>query len=230
MSERISRYGVRYIAQRFGMLILFGGFIFLSAGSWTWLRGWVALAVCFLSESIVNTVLAARAPNTLNERGTPHAGVKRFDFLFATIYLTLSICLAAVIGFDCVRFQWSLLPWSAFALGLCLMIAATVIGTWAMLENAHFEQFVRIQSDRQHQVVTSGPYRLVRHPGYLAAVLGAIAGPFLFGSAWSFIPATFIVVTLAWRTLREDLTLLDELEGYSDYTQQTRRRLLPLIW
>lgn len=99
-----------------------------------------------------------------------------------------------------------------------------------MLENEHFEQFVRIQSDRQHRVVTTGPYRLIRHPGYLAAILGALAGPLLFGSAWASIPAGLMAILLVWRTFREDLTLRNELEGYTQYCAQTPSRLIPFVW
>ncbi len=212
------------------MLTVFGACIFAAGGSWTWFRGWAGLAVCFVSESVANGILAVRAPQTLNHRGTPHADVRSFDVLFGSLYLLLSVVLGVVIGVDCVRFEWSSLPWSTFQFGACLMAAATVIGTWAMLENDHFEQFVRIQSDRQHRVVTSGPYRVVRHPGYLAAILGVVAGPLLFGSIWASIPAMLIMLLLVWRTQREDTTLRDELEGYLEYTERTPSRLIPFIW
>jgi protein-S-isoprenylcysteine O-methyltransferase Ste14 len=212
------------------MLVFFGGCIFVSAGSWTWPRGWAALIACLISEFIVNSVLAIWAPNTINQRGTSHDGVKPFDTLFAILYVVLSVCLAVVIGFDCIRFQWSSLPWQSFVIGLCPLVMATVIGTWAMLENDHFEQFVRIQADRDHRVVTTGPYKVVRHPGYLAAILGAIAGPLLFGSIWASVPAALMIVLLVWRTISEDLILRNELEGYSEYATQTPNRLIPYVW
>lgn len=230
MTDRVSTRGLRYILQRFGMLAIFGACLFAAAGSWTWWRGWAGLIVCLLSECFINGVLAVRAPNTLNERGTSHAGVKPFDRLFATLYLALSIGLAVVIGLDCVRFQWSSLPWATFVIGACLIAAATALGTWAMVVNEHFELLVRIQSERHHRVVTSGPYRLVRHPGYLAAILGVVAGPLLFGSVWGSVPTGLLAVLVVWRTIREDLTLRDELEGYAEYTKQTPNRLIPFFW
>jgi protein-S-isoprenylcysteine O-methyltransferase Ste14 len=114
--------------------------------------------------------------------------------------------------------------------GLGLVISATGLGTWAMIENEHFEQFVRIQKDRNHRVVTSGPYRIVRHPGYVAGILGSFAGPFMFGSVWSFVPACMLVVLFVWRTSREDKTLREELDGYMQYTKQTPHRLIPSVW
>lgn len=128
MTNRVSAQGWRYILQRFAMLTVFGCCVFAAAGTWIWSRGWAALAVCVCSESVVNGFLAVRAPHTLNQRGTSHVGVKPFDILFAILYLVLSICLAVVVGLDCIRFELSSLPWSTFALGVCLMVAATVIG------------------------------------------------------------------------------------------------------
>ena len=87
-----------------------------------------------------------------------------------------------------------------------------------------------IQTDRGHRVVTTGPYRIVRHPGYVAAILGALAGPLMFGSVWSFIPAGLIIILFIWRTALEDRTLQKELDGYMQYTQKTRYRLMPLLW
>jgi protein-S-isoprenylcysteine O-methyltransferase Ste14 len=99
-----------------------------------------------------------------------------------------------------------------------------------MVENEHFEQFVRIQTDRNHRVVTTGPYRMVRHPGYVAGILGSLAGPLMFGSVWSFIPACMLVILFVWRTSREDKTLQEELDGYMQYTKQTPHRLIPRVW
>lgn len=115
--------------------------------------------------------------------------------------------------------------------GFLVCLAPTmIIGIWAMVENEHFEQFVRIQTDRNHRVVTTGPYKIVRHPGYLAGILGTLAGPLMLGSVWSIIPACLIVVLFVWRTAREDRILIKELEGYLQYTEQTPYRLIPFVW
>jgi len=129
-----------------------------------------------------------------------------------------------------VRFRWSGLPGSLFFVGLGVMVLASSFATWAMLENPHFEQFVRIQRERGHRVVTTGPYRFVRHPGYLAAILGALATPLMLGSAWTFIPAGMVAALFGIRTYLEDDTLRRELDGYEEYSKRTRFRLLPLLW
>ena len=117
---------------------------------------------------------------------------------------------------------------------LAIVIAAVlgyvVIGVWSMAANAFFSMIVSIQKDRGHTVVTDGPYRYVRHPGYAGSILFTIATPLVLGSLWAFIPCGLAAALFVVRTALEDRTLQEELPGYKEYAQQTRYRLLPGIW
>jgi protein-S-isoprenylcysteine O-methyltransferase Ste14 len=99
-----------------------------------------------------------------------------------------------------------------------------------MLANRFFSGMVRIQTDRGHSVVSSGPYRWVRHPGYVAALFSYLATPIWLDSRWAFLPALFLTIALIIRTNLEDKALQDELEGYGEYTEQVPYRLLPGVW
>jgi protein-S-isoprenylcysteine O-methyltransferase Ste14 len=99
-----------------------------------------------------------------------------------------------------------------------------------MIENPHFEPTVRIQEERSHRVITTGPYEFVRHPGYLGGILWALSIPFMIGSILAFIPAGVYVLLMIIRTWLEDRTLQKELNGYLEYTKRTRHRLFPGIW
>lgn len=222
--------GIRYAIQRLGLLALFGVILFAAAGRWDWARGWVYLLAVLLLECGTLALLAARVPEMLRQRGTLHADVKRFDRVFAVLWLVLALVTPAVAGLDAVRFRWSHLSGVWGVVGLALLLPASALAAWAMLENPHFEQLVRIQQDREHRVVTTGPYRLVRHPGYLAAMVGALASPLVLGSAWTFAPAGLVAALFAWRTRLEDRTLLRELPGYEAYAARTRFRLVPGLW
>jgi protein-S-isoprenylcysteine O-methyltransferase Ste14 len=114
--------------------------------------------------------------------------------------------------------------------GIILVIAAQCFMLWAMAVNTHFEATVRIQDDRNHQVCTTGPYRFIRHPGYVAFILSTLAAPFILGSWWSLVPAGMIAVLVVIRTALEDRTLQQELAGYTEYTKKTRYRLVPFVW
>jgi protein-S-isoprenylcysteine O-methyltransferase Ste14 len=100
----------------------------------------------------------------------------------------------------------------------------------AMAANPFLESTVRIQKDRSHVVVTAGPYRIVRHPMYVGALVMFAAWPLLLGSAWSFVPLAAMVPALVVRTALEDRMLQRELAGFADYAQRTRYRLLPGVW
>ena len=222
--------GVRYIIQRMTIFLLFAVILFAAAGTLNWMRGWVYFLYILFIEVCTLMILARKAPETLNQRGTLHASVKTFDKVFAGVWLALVLITPIVAGFDAVRFRWSSMPIAALYIGAAIVAVMSIFGTWAMIENEHFEQFVRIQTDRKHRVVTSGPYRIVRHPGYAGSVLGALGVPLMLGSWWTFAPAGGAVLLFIIRTALEDQTLRKELEGYEAYAQRTRFRLLPGIW
>jgi protein-S-isoprenylcysteine O-methyltransferase Ste14 len=131
-----------------------------------------------------------------------------------------------------VRLGWS--PQFPLALQIIGLVVA-VLGhdfllVWAMVSNAFFVATVRIQTDRQHTVTSSGPYRFVRHPGYLGAILLHLGTPFMLNSLWAIIPAGLTILVLIVRTRLEDKTLQAELPGYADYVVRVHYRLFPGLW
>ena len=135
-----------------------------------------------------------------------------------------------VVGLDAL-FGWSA-PFSLGAkiLALVIMLAGYALGAYALIENRFFSGMVRIQTERGHEVVSSGPYRWVRHPGYAGALLNYLATPIFLDARWAFLPAILMVVVLVIRTRLEDKTLQEELPGYRKYTKRVPYRLLPGIW
>jgi protein-S-isoprenylcysteine O-methyltransferase Ste14 len=113
---------------------------------------------------------------------------------------------------------------------LVVVLAGYALGAYALIENRYFSGMVRIQVERGHQVVSSGPYRWMRHPGYAGALLAYLATPLLLDSRWAFLPAALITIVLIIRTGLEDRTLQEELAGYRDYARRVRYRLLPGVW
>ncbi|MFQ5824525.1 MAG: methyltransferase family protein [bacterium] len=113
---------------------------------------------------------------------------------------------------------------------LVVFVFGHAIAFWAMVANKFFSTFVRIQTERGHHVVTDGPYAWVRHPGYTGTILSAIALPISLGALWALIPAFIGACLFVVRTLREDRTLTDELNGYREYTSRVRWRLVPGLW
>ena len=135
-----------------------------------------------------------------------------------------------VFGLDIGRFQWSYLGQPFFILGLVIFILSGILMTWAMVVNRHFENIVRIQTDRNHQVITSGPYSAIRHPGYLAGFLNYAAFPLIIGSAFGLLIIVPLGILLVIRTIYEDRTLQEELDGYAEYAKRVKYKLIPYIW
>ena len=135
-----------------------------------------------------------------------------------------------VAGLDAL-FGWS----STFSvplkiLALIIIMAGYALGSYALIENRFFSVMVRLQTDRGHQVVSSGPYRWMRHPGYAGSLWSNLAVPLFLDAPWAFLPAAFLMIVLVIRTSLEDRTLQDELSGYRDYAKRVRYRLLPGVW
>ncbi|MCJ7533093.1 MAG: isoprenylcysteine carboxylmethyltransferase family protein [Anaerolineales bacterium] len=144
--------------------------------------------------------------------------------------LAIYFALPLVAGLD-VRFGWAREPSVAWhVVGAVALAVGLGFTSWAMIANAYFSTAVRIQSDRGHTVCRSGPYRFVRHPGYVGFILQSLSVPFLLGSLWALVPGITAAVLMGIRTSLEDRTLQTELPGYQDYVQEVRHRLVPGIW
>jgi len=115
-------------------------------------------------------------------------------------------------------------------ISLVIIFAGYALGSYALIENRFFSGMVRIQFDRDHQVVSSGPYQWIRHPGYAGALLTYLVTPVFLDSLWVYIPVVFLIIILVIRTSLEDKTLQNELNRYKDYAKQVQYRLLPGIW
>jgi protein-S-isoprenylcysteine O-methyltransferase Ste14 len=183
------------------------------------------LASVMLISRLNPTLIMGRAQSITKQ------DIKAWDKILMPMGLvTQYVILLAVIGLDVGRFQWSSLGIHYAIVGLVLLVAGAVLGVWAAASNPYYEAVVRIQIDRDHKVVTTGPYKIVRHPGYVGAILSAMSTPLIIGSVFGLIPAGIIVLLLFIRTALEDKTLHSELDGYSDYARKVKYRLLPWVW
>lgn len=199
---------------------------------WDWWEAWVNALIC-IGGFIISRVLAARKnPGLLTERSKmmQHEGIKPWDKILAPLVGIGSGFVLLVAGLDGL-FRWSPvfnLPVKLIAIGV--IFAGFALGSWALFENRFFSGVVRIQKDRGHHVISTGPYAWVRHPGYVGAIITYIAMPFLLDSVWALLPAILISAALVIRTALEDRTLQAELPGYAEYAHQVRYRLLPGVW
>lgn len=146
------------------------------------------------------------------------------------IYSVLLVVTPLISGLD-YRFSWSPLTTNSIkVIGIAALAISFLPLTWSMAVNRFFEPTVRIQTQQEHQVISSGPYRYIRHPGYVGVILQFIAVPLSLGTLVAWIPALLGAALYVLRTALEDKTLQAELPGYVEYTQRTRYRLFPFIW
>jgi len=199
---------------------------------WNWWEAWAYAIICILGFVISRRLAARRHPDLLIERARMlrHEDAKPWDRVLAPLAGLGGALIVIVVGLD-ARFGWS----SAFGhparlTALAVILAGFVLGSLALIENRYFSGMVRIQTERDHRVVSTGPYRWVRHPGYAGALLTYLATPVFLNSGWAFLPAALVSAALIIRTWLEDRTLQEELEGYRDYARQVRYRLVPGIW
>ena len=204
-----------------------------TGGDVGWWQAWV-FSLLIVAAGIGGRIWAERRhPGLLAERQNIEKapGVKSWDKVLAPLMaVSISFPLVIVAGLD-HRYGWSpVFPLWLNLLGLALIAIGYAFADWALVENRFFSGMVRIQTDRGHVVCDSGPYRIVRHPGYAGNILALPGIALALSSAWTFIPAAVALIITVLRTALEDRTLQEELPGYRDYARRVRYRLMPGIY
>jgi protein-S-isoprenylcysteine O-methyltransferase Ste14 len=220
----------RLITSTVASLLVLALCLFVPAGTLAWFRGWLFFAVIVTAGVVISLYLRRVNPEIIAARANRHEGTKPWDRWVLAPLLVAMVAVYPVAALDDGRFHWSHLPWLVCGIGYVLVLAGLAGMTWAQAVNKHFEPTVRIQADRGHKVIDTGPYAIVRHPGYVAAGLLCVGIPLALGSFWALIPAVISYLLLVVRTALEDRTLRAELPGYREYAQRVRYRLVPGIW
>jgi len=207
--------------------------LLLCGGDSGWWQAWV-YSLLIVAAGIGGRIWAERRhPGLVAERQDIEKiqGSKAWDKVLAPLMaLSVSFPLVIVAGLD-HRYGWSPIfpPWLN-VLGLILILLGYAFATWALAENRFFFSTVRIQTDRGHEVCDTGPYRMVRHPGYAGNIPPLLGIVLALGSVWTLIPAAVALIVAVIRTVLEDQTLQEELPGYRGYAQRVRYRLIPGIY
>jgi protein-S-isoprenylcysteine O-methyltransferase Ste14 len=213
-----------------GAMVLGGGgmlaILLISAGRadvpqfWA-LSGWIAAAMAFTTSSI--------DAGLLRERLRP-GGPGRDGGVIQVLKL-LILAHLIIAGIDVGRTHWSpRMPQALIATGFALLVLGYALSIWAMLTNRFFSPIVRLQTERGHHLVQTGPYRFIRHPGYAGALLAMLGSPLALGSAWSAAPIVGLALLIRRRAALEDRFLHEQLAGYREYAARVRARLIPGVW
>lgn len=215
------------------MVILPAVILFGSSGRLNWGMAWVYIGMTTAFTVGSRIIMLRENPDLITERAEflDKGDTKSWDKTLMPLVAILGpIVMLIVAGVD-MRFGWSpKLPLTIQVTALIITALGYFLGVWATVVNKFFSAVVRIQRERGHAVVTSGPYQYVRHPGYTGGIVANFATPLMLGSLWALVPAVLVNCLLIVRTALEDSTLQEELEGYRDYAGRVLYRLIPGVW
>jgi protein-S-isoprenylcysteine O-methyltransferase Ste14 len=222
--EKIVKRITQVVIQQLILMAL----LFASAGDLGWVWAWAYFGVG-LGILAVNAFVLPR--EVIVERGEAHKkNVKGWDKVVSGFTGIAALSIPIVAGLD-ERWGWSPeLGLAVHLAGLLFIALGQGLFTWAMTANRFFSTMVRIQEERGHAVASSGPYRCVRHPGYVGYIVASFATALALGSLWALVPAGLGMCGFVVRTSLEDKTLQEELAGYKEYAARVRYRLLPGVW
>lgn len=214
-------------------LFLVPALLFIAAGTMDWPMAWVYTVLLLAATLGSRLIVLKRNPETLRERArfTSSEGTKNWDRVLVMIVgLFGPMVTMTVAGLDHRWGRSATVPAAGQYLAALMIVGGYGLAVWAMVENPYFSAVARIQQDRGQEVVTTGPYRIVRHPSYAGAVLASLALPIMLEAFWSLIPTMIMAVAVIVRAALEDRMLLEELDGYQGYAERTRYRLMPGVW
>jgi protein-S-isoprenylcysteine O-methyltransferase Ste14 len=221
----------KLLLQNVIWVAVMGALLFVPAGTLHWPAAWVFLGtvaalgvVCGGWLAKTDPALLAERMNPMMQRGQPFA-----DKVFMPVFGLAALTWFVTIGHD-ARIHAFHFPFALQALGMAMLLVSTSFVMWVMRANSFASPVVKLQTERGHRVISSGPYAYVRHPMYSASVLFFGGAPLLLGSWWGLAMAPLFAVLFAIRARIEERALVDGLPGYADYTRQVHYRLLPGLW
>jgi protein-S-isoprenylcysteine O-methyltransferase Ste14 len=221
---------VKVVVRLLIYIVILGAILFLCAGRVDWAMGWAWLVVHF-AVALTSAFIVPLDPELVDERTHVKEGVKQWDKLIVIpTQILMPFGFLVLAGLD-IRYGWS--P----GLPLWLQIAALILGglgyllsVWASAVNKFYSRLVRIQTERGHHVVSDGPYKYIRHPGYTGIIVFMLTTALALNSLWTLTLSGALSLLLVVRTVLEDKTLQEELPGYKEYTQKVKYRLVPGLW
>ncbi len=202
-------------------------FLFFLAGRWDWWAVWI---FSFPYLLFLLGFFAWIPPDLVEERKKVAPNVKPWDKIIVGIYSALVFILVIVAALDAGRFGWSEMPVIWQVIGLIVGVPCGAWILWTAKTNAYLSSYARIQEDRGQHVITTGPYRYVRHPMYAALMPFIVCMALIFGSWWALVPGAIVFALFIVRTALEDRMLQAELPGYKEYAQRVQYRLVPGVW
>lgn len=223
---------VRLATQASVWLGLMGLLLFMAAGTWRWAQAWTFLGIFAVGSIAFGAWLIRRDPALLAARLGPlvQRGQPLWDRLFLLVFIGVWCGWLVLMALDARRWRTSGVPPWLNVVGGALVVAGFLATLLVFRENSFAAPVVRVQAERRQRVVDTGPYAIVRHPMYAAAVVYLAGMPLLLGSWYGLLVVPLMVAAMAPRAVLEERLLERELPGYAEYTRRVRYRLIPGVW
>jgi protein-S-isoprenylcysteine O-methyltransferase Ste14 len=223
---------VKALLEVLAEFAVFAALLFVSAGTLLWPAGWAFLALFFGFALAIVLWLARKEPELLAERmSSPmQSGQPLWDKVFVVAVMVLFVAWLILMPLDAVRFGWSEVPGWLQILGALGVVLSFYTMFLTFRENAYLALVVKVQEERGQSVVSTGPYRYVRHPMYASTLLFFPGSALLLGSWWGLMFCTVLLGLLVWRIPLEEGMLENGLAGYEEYARKVRYRLIPRVW
>lgn len=204
----------------------------LLSGRWDWWEAWVYALICIAGFVVSRLLVARKNPDLISERGKflKNENTQSWDKILAPLVGLGGNLIPLIVGLEAHYGQAHIFGLIPKIISVIFLLAGFAWSSWALVENRFFSGTVRVQTERGHQVVSSGPYHFMRHPGYAGALLTYLVVPVFLDSLWAFLPSGLLTILMFIRTRLEDDFLQTQLPGYKEYAQKVRYRLIPGIW
>lgn len=227
MKVNVRQWAAQFISLFLGIALT----LFLPAGNIGWLTGWIYLVLFMGFFAGVSWWLYRHNPGLLQERmrfGT--ADQQGWDKILFPALSLFPLVWLLFISLDATRFHWLPVPVWIQLIGAAILLCSFYLFFLTFRENSYLSPVVRIQAERGHSVISSGPYHYVRHPMYAGMVLFMVSTPLMLGSWYGILVGMLLVALLARRAVLEERTLRNKLSGYSEYMAQVKYRFIPYVW
>lgn len=217
----------RTVALRFSLIFLTLGLVFfLSAGAINYYEAWAYLFTISMPMLIFGIIMFRQNPKFLERRMKTEERRKEQKLIQKVAVLPF-LLVYLLPGLD-KRFGWSALPFSTALLGLAMVLLGYLMILYVFMTNSYASRVVEVE--KEQKVITTGPYAFVRHPMYVGVIFFYGVTPIALGSYWAMIPSLLIIPILVLRIMDEEKELLENLEGYREYTLKVKYRLIPHVW
>lgn len=223
---------IKWLVETVLWLAVMAILLFVSAGTVNWTGAWIFLVETALVGVVLGLWLAKHDPALFKERLRLPIQKEQSneDKIVTALIVLLYLGWFAFMALDAVRFKWSAVPSWLQVPGALGVLIACYIGYLTLRENSFAAPVVKIQEERAQRVITTGPYRYVRHPMYAGMIFYLFCAPLLFGSWWGLLWGCVLLGLFVIRILIEERTLREKLQGYNEYAKRVRYRLVPLVW